>query len=265
MGTNNLTKRVGGTIIIDDPNQYATALEGDQVPRNTSGVPTANAGSQGTSALPYLKTHVSSGYWSAGDMKMHHSYNGAVGPGQGWMLCNGRTITEANYDAEFSAGDFATFIGSSPLLNKDLPDMDNKYPVGADATTQDGSAPLTFVGNATHQINIQHSHTINSHTHIVVAHNHQWVDEAGATSNDSTWDINGNALILPQGADKTTGGRHVHNSSTDGDVQVLGDSWTENEAPLTGTQSDSGTDNQLSTTQSVQPESLQVQYFMRII
>jgi len=49
MGTNNLsTKSSGDTVIASDPNQYKTALVEDLVPRNSSGVPTNEAGGLGT-------------------------------------------------------------------------------------------------------------------------------------------------------------------------------------------------------------------------
>ena len=49
MGTNNLsTKSNGETINAADPNQYKEALSGDLVPRNSSGVPTNEAGALGT-------------------------------------------------------------------------------------------------------------------------------------------------------------------------------------------------------------------------
>jgi hypothetical protein len=56
MGTNTLPTAVDGTVIPStDHNSIKTALTNDHVPRNTSGVPTAGAGSLGTLALPWLK------------------------------------------------------------------------------------------------------------------------------------------------------------------------------------------------------------------
>jgi hypothetical protein len=56
VGDNTLETQTSGTTIqIDDVNQYKTALNGDVVPRNTSGVATDVAGSVGTSALRWLK------------------------------------------------------------------------------------------------------------------------------------------------------------------------------------------------------------------
>lgn len=54
MGTNNLSEKAEGDVILnDDPNQYEEALTGDLVPRNTSGVPTNAAGDVGTSVYKW--------------------------------------------------------------------------------------------------------------------------------------------------------------------------------------------------------------------
>lgn len=58
MGTNTLTTKSGGTTVnADDVNQFYTALNGDIVPRNTSGVPTDSAGSIGTSSYRFLDAY----------------------------------------------------------------------------------------------------------------------------------------------------------------------------------------------------------------
>lgn len=161
MGTNNLaTKNAGDVISQDDPNQYKTSLGEDLVPRNTSGVPTTNAGNLGTSTYAWKKAEITTGYWTCGDVKMFHDFNGAVSPGQGWMKCNGDTVTEANYDAIHGAGSWSTYIGSSPLDGKNLPAMDNKVPVGKDTTPQDGSSAITYEGNSSHQVNTSHRHLV---------------------------------------------------------------------------------------------------------
>jgi hypothetical protein len=54
MGSNDLVQRSDGqTVQSADVNQYRTALNGDLVPRNSSGVPVSAAGDLGTSALPF--------------------------------------------------------------------------------------------------------------------------------------------------------------------------------------------------------------------
>lgn len=56
MGTNNLaTKNDGDVASSSDINQYKTALSGDLVPRNSSGVPEDNGANFGLSAFRWLK------------------------------------------------------------------------------------------------------------------------------------------------------------------------------------------------------------------
>jgi hypothetical protein len=54
MGTNTIPSAVDSTVIpASDHNSIKEAMAGDLVPRNTSGVPTAEAGGLGTSSLPW--------------------------------------------------------------------------------------------------------------------------------------------------------------------------------------------------------------------
>lgn len=56
MGTNNYTtKNPGDVVSSDDPNQYKTGLTSDVVPRNTSGIPTDQAGSLGSTIYRWLR------------------------------------------------------------------------------------------------------------------------------------------------------------------------------------------------------------------
>jgi hypothetical protein len=133
-------------------------LSGDLLPRNSSGIVTDLAGQLGTDSLEWLKVRISSGHWATGDIKVIHPYNGEVAPGQGWMLCDGRTIGQAAYDTEHGAGSWATYVVSSLLNGKKLPGMTNLYAIGKATTPQDGSAPITTVGNPAHTISVEHSH-----------------------------------------------------------------------------------------------------------
>jgi hypothetical protein len=68
MGVNSLATKASGNIIIpDDPNQYKQALNGDLVPRNTSGVVSASAGSLGTSSFKWLDAWLSQNLNADGD------------------------------------------------------------------------------------------------------------------------------------------------------------------------------------------------------
>ncbi len=59
MGTNNLsTKNPGDVIASADPNQYKTALDGDVVPRNSSGVPENVSSSLGSTLYSWLSAYI---------------------------------------------------------------------------------------------------------------------------------------------------------------------------------------------------------------
>ena len=121
------------------------------------------------SAVSQIKTNPVAGFLPAGAVEMFHSYGGAVSYPRGWMLCNGNVVNEANYDAIHGAGAYdADSVAASPLNNKTLPDMDNRYAVGVSATVKDGSIEITAVGNEDHQIDLSHTHTSN-HRHTIGA------------------------------------------------------------------------------------------------
>lgn len=230
MGSGSIPTRANGTAI-DQLwfNSIQQALGADVFPRDTGGNVADVPGSLGSSTYRWLKAFIASGYWTLGDYKYHNTYNGAAPVDQGWMLCDGRQITQANYDTEHGAGSWATYIGTSPLLNKYLPGGAGKYLVGSATTPQDGTAPITTVGNAGNVANLSHSHTVNSHTHDMGNHTHTLP--------------NGTIIGVGAGAlDPTTGGPSTN---------------------LTGATSP-GTDSQLGTA-NIQPESIQAQLYMRII
>jgi len=273
-GTNTLTSVSSGQIIKPSHiNQFVTALGGDIVPRNVSGVATTNAGSLGSDTYEWLKAWIESGYWVVGDIKMHHTFNGTAEStcGQGWMLADGRVINETNYNTEHGAGSWDTYVGSSPLDGRNLPDMAGKYPIGSATTTQDGTAPITFVGNASNQINIQHSHTVDSHTHDM-EHNHLMFDNPvnnGTRTFSGPYSVNtpvnvgtaastGTHFQIVNGANDATGNWYTSRPRQD-DTGGINNYFND-----TGSASP-GTDNQLSATQDIRPESLEVQYCLRII
>lgn len=186
----------------------------------------------------------------AGTIISFHSYNGLLSPGQGWMLCDGRIVNESNYDTEFSSGDWALYIGNSDLDGLYLPDLTgSKYLTGVADTTEDGSGAIAEVGNASNQVDLQHSHTVNSH-------NHQWFDDDGSGT-DNSFNSSGSSINIPitgGAGDTTIVGRVT--DATAGVSKLNADLYTDNQSP--------GTNNQLSTTQSIQPRSVEVLYYMRI-
>lgn len=59
MGTNTLsTKNEGDVIVSPDPNQFEEALQEDFVPRNSSGVPTDQAGGLGQALLRWARSYI---------------------------------------------------------------------------------------------------------------------------------------------------------------------------------------------------------------
>lgn len=222
-------------------NVIKDALSGDLLPRNASGVATDLAGSLGTETFQFLKALIASGHWVPGDIKVIHPYNGDALPGQGWMLCDGRTINESNYDIEHGAGSWDIYVGSSVLDGKKLPGMTNRYAVGVDATTQDGSGTITPVGNAGNVANLEHHHDfirgINSATQSDIA------SSAGA-DNDVT----------------------INNSGTgkNGGVYTLSVVAGALRLALPGGGIAGSTSDSLSQTEDIRPDSVEVCFFMRV-
>ncbi len=237
-GTNTLSVETGAVIQRTHINKFQTALVGDLVPRNTSGVATTNAGSIGTTTYYWLKAFVESGYWAAGDIKLHHSYNATQGPGHGWMLADGRVVSQANYDTEHGSGAWATYIGSSPLDGKYLPDFTGRYPVGAATTTQAGGSAITAVGVSGNVLDMEH--------------NHQWYDQVASGTTDKSWNSSGSAIDLSSDASEASPSINilVGNDNATGAAMLSPDLYTTNSG---------------SATQSIQPDSIQVQYYVRII
>lgn len=232
MGLANIPSAADGTPIpSSDHNALAAALKVDLVPRNSSGNATANAGQLGTPTFPWKRADITTGYFVCGDVKMFHDYNGLLSPGQGWMKMNGDICNETNYDAIHGAGSWDLYIVTSPLDGKYLPNANDKYPMGKTNTTQAGTVAITFVGNASHQINIQHSHTVNSHTHTI-AHTHS----------------------LPAGVNVDAPGTSGHLSPT-----------TDQPSNASSGAAAPGTNNALTTTQNIQPHTLELEFWMRII
>jgi len=249
MGTNTIPTAVTGTAIpASDHNSLKEAMGNDLVPRNTSGVATADQGDLGSSSLPFKRAAITSGYWMAGDIKPMHTYNGVLTPGQGWMKCDGRVINSTNYDAEHGAGSWVKYVISSLVDGKYLPDITgDKYLSGVSTTAQTGAAPITEVGNASNQID-------NSHTHSTPSHNHQWYDRT-AGNHSKTYNSGGSAVDIGITNEPVSVKRIT--TTTTGAGLHPDDSYTSNSGGTTGSAQ--------SATQSIQPRSVEVVYYMRII
>lgn len=166
-------------------NLFKAALSESLLPRNSSGVVTSLAGNIGNSAYQWLKAYIMTGFWSAGDIKMHHSFNSEQGPGHGWMLCDGRVISEAAYNTEHGAGSWATYIGTSPLNGKYLPDFNGMIAIGKDTTTQAGSIAITGVSGI---------------DTTATDHAHQWFKRNSAAVHDQYYNSSGVATDLSNSA-----------------------------------------------------------------
>jgi hypothetical protein len=270
--TSTLFSVSGGRVLTSHVNQYFNALKQDLVPRNSGGAPTNRAGSLGTSAFRWFKAFIESGYWAAGDVKLHHTFNGLRTCGQGWMLADGQQVTQANYDAQagYSAGDWATYVVSSPLLNKFTPNMTGRYPVGSATTTQDGSIAITAVGNSGNTVNLQHGH--GTHSHTAPDHGHVWLLDGLIAGTDSTLRYTGTSFVTQNFAVKTKNAGPLGIQSCSGSATCLGGAASNNfytgGALYTAAGSSTSANsvpNALSTTQTIQPDSIQVQYCIRII
>jgi hypothetical protein len=181
----------------------------------------------------------------------------------------------------------------SPINGETLPDLSNRYLVGF-GTEGGGDIDSAVwasaaVGNANHQINLQHSHTVTSHTHSLSSHTHT---AAAHTHNSGT--LKFKTFQYDSGSGKIIG-YNISGSNTDAlEIQlstagagvntlisapglstqfytVVGSGVTGSDGnDATGTPSNNtsgsaapGMDNQLSATQSIQPRSIRVRYIMR--
>ena len=171
-----------------------------------------------------------------------YDFNAALSVPRGWMECNGSIINQTNYDAVHGPGAWTADVINATISGKYLPALTGKYLVGG--STQAGSSAITSTGNANHQINVAHTHTINNHYHNV--HN----SGAGASS---IYEAGVTALI-----DAPTGSSGYRIAETANNGAGLNQDLTTSSDGLTSNSS-------LSATQSIQPESIATKYIMRVI
>jgi hypothetical protein len=240
MGSQTFTTRSNGEVIDESwYDVYREALSGALYPRQSSdGAPTDLGASLGTSSLRWKQLKAASGEYTAGAIKMRHSYNGLVLPSHGWMLCDGRQINKTNYDAEWGAGSWDAKIIASPIEDKFLPNMVDRYLIGAASVSQDGTIAITAVGSA---------------GSLALTHNHQWYHSNGTGSSDDVVEYDNFEQFagnLNHAAGVKTGGAktlEVFESTTSAAQDPLPSAYTDNWTPDT------------------RPESIKVLYYMRII
>lgn len=177
-------------------------------------------------------TNITAGYLPPGAVQMFHTFDGTVSYPRGWMLCNGNVVNQTNYDAIHGAGAYtADNVANSPLLSKNLPDMSGHYAIGVADTTKDGSSTISTVGNVGHEIDIRHTHDVD--------HEHAYGIADDNTTSDITFAGTGNA----------------HSAVTGGTGNLV----------ESGPASVTTTNQSLSDQQSIQPDSIQVLYILKVI
>lgn len=174
-----------------------------------------------------------------GNTKLHHTFNGAAPVGRGYMICNGDIINSTNYDAIHGSGAYTRDnVASSPLIGKYLPNMVDKFAVGAAATAQTGGSAITSVG-------------LTGHTLITATHSHKWLNTvASAAASDQSYDSAGTATNF-----SNTG--YLKNAGT----------WSValNNAGGTRSPNIEYTDKAGSLSQSIKPESIEMLYIIKVI
>lgn len=185
-----------------------------------------------------------------GEVKMFYDFAGTLSIPRGWMIENGDQVTEAAYNAIHGAGAYAADgISASPLLNKHLPDMQNKFAKGITATAQNGSVAITASGNASHTINILHDH----------AHNHKWYEFDNDTVHES-YSSTGTSRNLESTADVNDSGIVFSRGSTAGAIDpgiagvIDADQYTSNDST-----------SALSATQSIEPHTIAHMFIIKVI
>ena len=184
---------------------------------------------------------------SVGNIIMHHTYSGILPLPRGWMPCDGSVLDQASYERVHGEGSFhQDSIETSPLYQRRTPDMSDAYTVGAARTEWDGTGSTPYVGNTKHAVNLRHNHP----------HHHQWLAVSTATAilNYSyvAWNARGGRVTLSRGA-PNIGIRIVADTKDNG---VIGNYYT--------SAAQHNPEYQLSANQSIQPQSVQVLYIIRV-
>lgn len=206
-------------------------------------------------------TNVKAALVPIGTIIAHYDFNANLASfivSANWKSCNGQS---------------ATING----ISETLPDLSGRYLVGFGGAT-DGATDIatatwgtTVQGNALHQIDVSHTHTGPSHTHTGPSHTHP-LSSAGVALIDVSTSANkvytkvasapGGNFSSTHGLLGTTGALDVatraNGSILDGATDAAGTGATG--ASGTGATSSTG-----SATQSIQPRSIRVRYFMRIL
>lgn len=181
-----------------------------------------------------------------GNIKMHHTFNGAAPIPRGWVVCNGNVVNESNYNAIHGSGAYVRDrVALSPIAGKYTPNMVNRYPTGTSATTQSGTTAISAVGNASNQVNLQH--------------NHQWYESNVNTTSDQSYNSGGSAINFSITSKTGAGGTNQYALQAGG-IQNNSNIGANNIVPG----ADYYTSNSGSTSQSIRPDSIEVLFLIKV-
>lgn len=105
-------------------------------------------------AMPYAlvaQTALSNSSDPVGTVKLFWDAGGQLSIPDGWVVLDGSQVLDPE----------------SPLFGMTIPNMANKYAVGSTAAGVTAS-----VGNPDHRVNLAHNHAVNNHTHSLPNHTH---------------------------------------------------------------------------------------------
>ena len=212
---------------------------------------------------------------AVGTVKLFWDAGGILSIPDGWMNMDGSQVLDPD----------------SPLFGTFLPDMTNRYAIG-DTAAVGTSDPI---GNLNHEINLEHSHIVESHSHSISSHTHG----AGSLKFQTfSVDYDGSISINGDGGAQTFNKGRLRGFQSNGSQQTIlyndthfrrvdfdgsptpyfhfnsandATYYTKSGSGSTssGGNGDTGNsspavDSQLSTTQSIQPESIGFKYIIKI-
>jgi microcystin-dependent protein len=146
-----------------------------------------------------------------------NQYGGSVAP-DGYLLCNGQSVSTGAYPALFAAIGY-TYGGSGSSFN--IPNLQNRVPVGLGTETEFDALGETG-GSKTHTLTVDqmpsHTHTQDSHNHTQNSHNHSQNShthsERGASNFPGILSAAGNQYGVAVDTAYTTGSTTATNIAT---------------------------------------------------
>jgi microcystin-dependent protein len=158
-----------------------------------------------------------------------NQYGGSVAP-DGYLLCNGQSVSTGAYPALFAAIGY-TYGGSGSNFN--IPNLQNRVPVGLGTETEFDALGETG-GSKTHQLTVNE---MPSHTHTQDAHNHNQNSHTHTFSATTTGGAHTHALPMgASGAPNSVGDTPLRSSGgPDGNFRTGFEASGSNYGSSTGT------------------------------